>query len=184
MRLFVAFLFDEPVLVWLGRLQTGLEKKCSGVRWISRNQLHMTLKFLGEVPDQEVHHVAEAMQQGAAHAQPFTMDLSGCGCFPPRGPVRIVWVGASDPSGTMLRAVEAINGAVENAGYPPENRPWSPHITIGRARDDRSGGAIRAAVESFDGGNVRQSVDSVVLMSSVLSPKGATYTPVHTAKLG
>ncbi len=184
MRLFVAIELDEPVRSALGRVQADLKARCDGVRWIPPHQLHMTVKFLGEVPDRDVAKLSEAVGSAASKAAPFEMDISGCGCFPPRGLVRIVWVGASDPAGALLKCVDALEAELETLGFPRERRPFSPHLTIGRVREDRSGGQIRAAVEVHTFESLDQPVGSLTLMSSVLSPKGPTYTPVTVASLG
>jgi 2'-5' RNA ligase len=146
--------------------------------------LHVTIRFLGDVPDSDVSAVADAVERGAVSAEPFTMTLSGCGCFPPRGQVRIVWAGAHEASGALQRAAEAVNAELDALGFARERRGFSPHITIGRVREDRSGGRIRAAADSFTFGELEQPVASITLMQSVLSPKGPTYTPVKRASLG
>ncbi len=184
MRLFVAVLLSDHVRAVLKDVQARLEEAGPGVRWVPPELLHLTVKFLGEVPDPKAGAVAETVARGAAGAAPFTMQISGCGCFPPRGPVRIVWTGASDASGTLVECVEAVNSELERFGFPRERRPWSPHITIGRVREDRSQGRIRSAVEALSFDAVEQPVKAVTLMSSVLSPKGPTYTAVSTTDFG
>ena len=184
MRLFVAIEFDERVKSVLDNVQTGLGKLCDGVRWIPPHQLHVTVKFLGEVPDPAVNEVAEAVARSAAKAAPFTMEVAGCGCFPPHGAVRIVWTGLQEPSGVLLQGAEAVESELEQIGFKRERRPISPHVTIGRVREDRSHGRIRSAVEAFTFDSVEQSVGSLTLMSSVLSPQGPTYTPVSKTALG
>lgn len=184
MRLFVAITLDEAVRSALGKVQADLEGRCDGVRWIPSHQVHLTAKFLGEVPDGDVAAVGEAVAAAAVQAVPFDIQIAGCGCFPPRGQVRIVWVGAAEPTGALLRCVEAVECELERLGYAKERRRFSPHLTIGRVREDRSGGRIRAAVDAETLQSLEQSVSSLTLMSSVLSPKGPTYTPVATANLG
>ena len=184
MRLFVAVTLSDDVRAALTDAQNRLRETCQGVRWIPARQLHVTLRFLGEVPDPDVTGVAEAVARAASQAKPFTMDLSGCGCFPPRGPVRIVWVGLREEGGALLRCAEAVERELESAGFPRERRPFSAHITIGRVREDRSHGQTRMAVEACAFGPVPQAVESITLMSSVLSPKGPTYTAVSTTNLG
>jgi 2'-5' RNA ligase len=184
MRLFVAIELSKRVQSELGNVQTDLSRDCDGVRWIPSHQLHMTVKFLGDVPDRDVTKVSEAVAAAAARAAAFELEIAGCGCFPPRGPARIVWAGANEPTGTLLQCVDNVEGELEPLGFPRERRRFSPHLTIGRVREDRSGGRLRAAVEAYTFDSMEQAVSSVTLMSSVLSPKGPTYTPVSKANLG
>lgn len=184
MRLFVAILLEDAICAALGRVQQVLGPQCDGVRWVRTDQLHVTVKFLGDVEDRDVSAVTEAIAAGAAEGAESTMTVSGVGCFPPRGGVRIVWAGASDEGGAMQTAAEAINGRLEAIGFEAERRRWSPHITIGRVKFDKSAGRIRSAVEQASFPSLVQTVGSVSLMSSVLSPKGPTYNTVFTCPLG
>jgi 2'-5' RNA ligase len=183
-RLFVAVELDASVRSRMRDAQDRLARVCEGVRWIPAEQLHLTLKFLGEVADGVVAKAGEAVARAAAGSQAFTMSLAGCGCFPPRGPVRIVWIGVNEESGRLAGCFDAVERELGALGFPKEDRGFSPHITIGRAREDRSDGRIRAGVSAAAFGPVEQPVVSLTLMSSLLSPKGPTYTPVGTAKLG
>lgn len=184
MRLFVAIELGEHVQSMLADVQSALKPSCDGVRWIPSAQVHLTAKFLGEVPDRDVNQAAKAVARAAADATPFTMQLAGCGCFPPRGAVRIVWAGVEEASGALLQCIEAVETQLESCGFPKERKRFSPHITIGRVREDRSAGRIRSAVEAHTFSPAQQPVSSITLMSSVLSPKGPTYTPVNVTNLG
>jgi 2'-5' RNA ligase len=139
------------------------------------------------VGDADVPGVCEAVQRAAAASQSLAMSVAECGCFPERGPVRIVWAATAEPSGRLAGCVEATERELESLGFAREARAFSPHITIGRVREDRSRGAIRAAVEAFglaEAEAVEQDVLSLTLMSSVLSPNGPTYSAASRAKLG
>ena len=184
MRLFVAIELTAEMRDALQEVQDALGRATDGVRWVRPEQLHLTVKFLGETPDGEVRRVAEAVARSAARSRPFEIQLSECGCFPPRGPVRIVWVGTHDPSGALQECVEAVEEELAGVGFPKELRPFSAHLTIGRAAEGRSAGGIRTAVEGGKVKPVRQSVCELTLMSSVLSAKGASYSVVSRAKLG
>lgn len=184
MRLFVAILLDDQVRAALGGVQQKLDAACDGVRWVRPDQLHVTVKFLGEVADADVAQVSEAIAAGAAEASPTTMIVSGAGCFPPRGDVRIVWAGAADATHAVQYGAGAVQARLERLGFEPERRRWSPHITIGRVKFDRSAGRIRSAVERASYPELVQPVDSVALMSSVLSPKGPRYDTIFTCPLG
>lgn len=196
MRLFVAIELTDEVRDALREVQGALGRAADGVRWVRPEQLHLTVKFLGETPDVEVPRVAEAVARSAARSRAFEMQLTECGCFPPRGPVRIVWVGTHDGSGALQECVNAVEEEMDGIGFPKESRPFSAHLTIGRrvsrnTRErcgegyfERSASGIRAAVERCMVKPVRQSVGELILMSSVLSPKGSLYSVVTKAKLG
>jgi len=183
-RLFVAIEFSDRVRSVLRKVQEGLRPQCDGVRWIPAEQVHVTVKFLGEVPDKKVNDVATAVTRAVADVSPFTVEIGGCGCFPPRGRVRIVWAGMREATGELLKCAQSVEEAMADLGFPKERRRFSPHVTIGRVREDLSGGRNRSAVEAFTFEPVEQEVDSITLMSSVLSSKGPTYTPVSTTNLG
>jgi len=182
-RLFVAIELTDEVRDALQEVQKALGRAADGVRWVRPEQLHMTVKFLGETPDGEVPRVAEAVARSAARSRVFEMQLTECGCFPPRGLVRIVWVGTHEESGALQECVEAVEEEMDGIGFPKESRAFSAHLTIGRAKEGRSTDGVRLAVERGMVKPVRQSVGELTLMSSVLSPKGPSYSVVARAKL-
>lgn len=184
MRLFVALLLGEWVRAGLARVQAKLARSCEMVRWIPSEQLHLTVKFLGEVAESDVTAVSEALARASLRAAPCTMEIACTGCFPSSGPVRIVWAGARDTPKALDQCVETVTSELAQIGFAPERRPWSAHITLGRVRDDRTGGRIRAAVDAMSLEAMEQPVEAVTLMSSVLSAKGPTYAVVSSASLG
>ena len=184
MRLFVAIELSESVRQALSDTQATLKQACKDVRWIPAEQLHLTVKFLGEVVDGDVAAVSEAMESAAAESKPFVMRVGECGCFPERGAVRIVWTSAMEENRLLAGCVAVVEAQIEPLGFPREHRPFAAHITIGRVREDRSQGKVRELVQAHRGKVVEQDVLSLALMSSALSPKGSTYTVVSLAKLG
>lgn len=184
MRLFVAIELSDRVRSKLKKLQGMLGRTCDGIRWIPPGNMHITVKFIGEVKDPKIVGITEAVARAATQANPFTLQVSGCGCFPKRGPVRIAWVGLVEQTGALLHCVDAVEGELENLGYPRESRPFSSHITIGRARVDRSDGMVRSIIDEAGLEPVEQTVSSLSLMTSTLSPQGPTYVCASSAKLG
>ncbi len=182
--MFVAFLLDDRVRGLLRTVQDRLRRSCDGVRWVKPEQMHVTVQFLGEVADVDIAEVTDAVARGAAKGEPFTLSIEECGCFPPRGAVRVVWAGAKDETGAMLRSVQAIQDELSGVGFDPERRAWSSHITIGRARNAQADSAMRNSIERCTYDSLDQRVESVTLMASVLSPTGPTYTEVGRATLG
>lgn len=184
MRLFVAIVLDERVRARLAAVQDRLRNKCPGVRWVRPELVHLTLKFLGDVGDGDVSSVVDSVALAAETCEPFDMKVADLGCFPERGPVRIIWAGVRVETGALLRCSEAVEGALELCGFQRERRSFSPHLTLGRVREDRSGAGLREAVAGKELPETMQPVASITLLSSVLSPSGPTYKPVSVAKLG
>lgn len=183
MRLFVAIELSPAVRKALVDLQRRLDAHGSIVRWVPAEQLHLTVKFLGEVDDRRVAAVGRSVTDCGTTLGAFTMSTAGAGCFPPRGRARIVWGGVTDASGRLGALTEAVEAAMESFGFARERRPFSPHVTIGRVREGAATDALRAAVGAAPLTCVEQEVAAMTLMSSVLSPRGPTYAPVCRARL-
>ncbi len=184
MRLFVAILLNDSVKSKLTKLQRRLSGQCEGVRWTKPEQLHITAKFIGEVKDRDVPEVCSAVSRAALRSRPFEMSISGCGCFPEHGPIRIVWARIKEDSGALHDCIDALESELESIGYPRERRPFSAHITLGRIRDDRSNDLYRSLVDKKELESKPQSVSSMVLISSKLASWGPTYAVASTAKFG
>ena len=184
MRLFVAIELSNEVKSALTNVQRSLSAWSKAVRWTPAAQLHLTAKFLGEVAEESVSAIREAVVKVADSAQEFDLTLTGTGCFPPGGAVRIVWVGAADVPVRLSKLVEGLENEFEPMGFSRESRPFSPHLTIGRVQEDSSGGRLRSAVVEAKVRSVTQRVAALTLMSSVLSPKGPSYSVVARAALG
>ena len=115
------------------------------VRWPDPANLHLTLKFLGEVPDGDVPGVCEAARRAATRSAPFSFALRGLGCFPPKGPARIVWAGVEPQGDGLLECQKAVEDEMAELGFRREGRAYSPHLTIGRVRQGHDTRELRAA---------------------------------------
>lgn len=154
------------------------------VRWPPAQNLHLTLKFLGEVPDADVSGVCEAARLAAERSAPFGFALEGLGCFPPKGAARIVWAGVKPDGEGLLQCQKAVEQEMARVGFKPERRPFSPHLTIGRVRQGPNTGELRAAVETTEWVGPRQSSQELVVFESDLRPSGAVYRRVAGCRLG
>jgi len=177
MRCFLAIELPREVLQRLVALQEELQSVRREVRWTRPEHIHLTLKFFGEVADgdlPEVHNVARAI---AARVEPIDLEVRGAGCFPPGGPVRIVWAGVVGPPPVLVECWQACEHGFAELGFKPEQRDYRPHLTIGRVRNARASQQIRSAVDqqdSFSGGQFV--AEGLTLFQSVLSRSGPTYT--------
>jgi 2'-5' RNA ligase len=176
MRLFLAIELPESTRAHLERIQRQLAGPFRGLSMTRPQNLHLTLKFLGEVEDQAVlplTHALAGIRSRAVELRPTSAEL-----FPPRGPVRIVAVGLQDPTSTLGALHGAIESALQPLGYPSEGRPFRPHVTLARSRSGlppAQRGPIAKLIEehlpldSF-------LVEEFVLVQSTLLPEGPQYT--------
>ena len=186
-RSFIAVELSSELLARLGDLQARMRGDLpSGlVRWVRPGGIHLTLKFLGDVPAKESKAIAEAVRTACAPHPPFSFSVGGMGCFPNSRRPRVVWVGVEESSGTLARLQRDAERALKPLGFPAEKRAFSPHLTLGRVKG-RDQSAIQALGEYVDRASVKvghMQVTSVHLMRSELLPGGAVYTELAVAPL-
>ncbi|MGB0716197.1 MAG: RNA 2',3'-cyclic phosphodiesterase [Phycisphaerae bacterium] len=182
-RSFVAIALNTQARRAIDRVQSSLKAEVRSVRWVHPELFHLTLKFLGEIEDGWVVDASKAIDQVARNFSPFTLRVSGTGCYPPRGPVRVIWAGIEEDQGQLMNLVDAVEASMEEAGFERERRSFSAHITMGRIRDDRSRGELRQKVEGATLKPVDVEVNELILMASNLSSSGPSYTPMSTLPL-
>lgn len=187
-RAFIAINVPDDLKATIDRLQRQLaaEPGGSGVRWIPRPQVHLTLRFLGDVPVDAVGDIHATLLRAADGRAPFELELGGLGCFPGARQPRILWLGlagATERLGELHRAM-----AREAARWgKPEDRPFHPHLTLGRVRPENARSAARLAERLAAWGTPapgRWPVTQVDLMRSRLLSAGAEYSVLASARLG
>src|SRR5262245_14593102 len=155
-----------------GRLAESM--RGSSLRWTKRDQLHITLVFMGEVSDDLPGRIVEGMGDEIPH-RPFRFELGGVGAFPPHGAPRVFWLGVKSGAESIIRVQEMVVDRLEGVGVEREKRPFSPHITLARWRDSRP--SDRPRERSANPRTIAHvDVDSVTLFQSRTSSAGSTYT--------
>ncbi len=185
MRTFIAIELTPALRRPLLKLLQEVFPRHRDVRWCSENQLHVTLKFLGEVRPEQLPQVCEAARTASAQVQPFVLRIKGLGGFPnPRSP-RVLWCGVEDPTGSCRRWVELAEPLFDELGFPPEGRAFTPHITLGRSRGPGGNGILRDILATAPPLETEpMTVERVVVFESHLLPTGARYNPLATLALG
>ncbi len=188
LRLFIAVELDLDEV--LGDLQKQMQAfdRDRAVRWTAIDGIHLTLKFLGETSADRQAAITAAMTEATKGHKPFGLTLEGAGCFPNTRKPRIVWAGL----GGEVKALHALRDAVERTvsplGYPTEDRPFSPHLTLGRARQEAGAAslaALGAQIEKMSVGKLAAwQVEGISLIRSELKSSGAVYTQLAYAPLG
>jgi 2'-5' RNA ligase len=187
-RTFVAIELPQEVITSLDELQADLRRRLQNmpIRWVKPQKIHLTLKFLGDVPADQIDAVAEALRAACVGVPPFEFELAGLGCFPtPRRP-RVIWVGTEGDLTLLHQLRDAVEEHIAPLGYPTERRPFRPHLTLGRVKRASPGQArqIGAEITAAKVGTLAQvRVEEVSLMRSDLSPAGAKYTRLAVVRL-
>jgi 2'-5' RNA ligase len=182
-RLFVALEPPEPVrrrlALLAAELRRGAGRAADDVRWVEPEKIHLTLQFLGAVPEERVAAVTEAVRAAAAAGRPLSLEVKGAGGFPNARRPRVVWAGLAGDVEPLAALAQDLGRRLAPLGFPPDDRPFSPHLTLGRARDRRGApglaGALAHAAQA-DGAPWR--AGELVLVESHLSPKGPRYEAV------
>ena len=158
-----------------------------GIQWANPGGMHLTLKFLGNIAAAGVEPLLKRLEPVGASHRPFELQLAGLGMFPNRRAPRVLWVGIGGDLEVLSTLQQATEDAINGLGYPPEQRPFRPHITLGRPRralSDADRGRIGAVVSSVAPPSpVRWRVEAVDLMRSELHPSGARYTVLGSVPL-
>jgi 2'-5' RNA ligase len=179
LRAFFAVELPERLRGGIAALQSELAVTGESVRWVRPESLHVTLRFIGEIPVPTAESLGREFATGVAPVPPFELEVRGAGCFPRSGPPRVLWVGLRQGTDQLTALFRHLEDNLRRLGFPPERRPFAPHLTVGRVRG-RGGARLRSALERFrDHQWGRLAVDEFVLMESHLSPAGARYSPVH-----
>jgi len=187
-RAFIAIDLTPEILQHLEQVSVQLKKRLEGVpvRWVPVDNIHLTLKFLGDVSLANVDMLKKTMQSEVEGHHSFEISVGGLGAYPsPRRP-RVVWVGVEAPA--ELTAIQnGVESAMARLGYAREERPFSPHLTLGRVSRNAVGRDERLICESIETiklgflGVAR--VNTVHLYKSDLHPNGAVYTRLFTSSL-
>jgi 2'-5' RNA ligase len=175
MRLFVALAIPDAVAQGLMLIQTGVP----GAHWSERAQLHLTLRFIGEVDGREAAEIDDALS--TISAPRFALALKGTGEFGGKRP-RALWAGVSDPQ-PVIHLARKIETALQRIGQPAEERKFSPHVTLTRLRAAPLGKVIEWLADHALYASAPFAVDEFILYSSTLTPNGSLYVPERTYPL-
>ena len=184
MRAFIAVDLDDPVIEKICSTIGVLKSRITEMRWLKKENLHLTLKFLGNIAESQVESIVAALGPPLRLFSPCPVSAKGLGVFPDFRRPKILWVGLSGDRLVDLAA--KVESALVPLGFVPENRVFTPHLTIGRWRESsRPAKNLRQEIASWNDFEFGAcAVRQIVLFQSVLKPEGASYRELRTIQLG
>ncbi len=188
-RSFIAIELPSEIKRELNSLKKRLKvEQYPFVRWVDPEGIHLTLKFLGNVASTTVPEITEALTKVAQRISPFKLQMGVLGAFPNLRRPQVIWVGVGGEVEKLAILQRDIDAALAPLGFPPESRPFSPHLTLGRLREGASPQERQKLGEwvgsiKFEG-SLSFSVDALSLMKSQLTPRGAIYSQLASMMLG
>lgn len=189
MRAFIAIELPREIKDSLAKLQWQLKSSGADVKWVEPSNIHLTMKFLGEIDDKIQDKVGRALEESAKDKTAFNMRLAALGAFPKLKSPRVIWVGIDQGDNEAKAIAKELEQNLEKIGIPKEDRPFSSHITIGRTRSPQNREKLvenlTALADKFGQENLEFKVTGITLFKSTLTPGGPIYqalkeTPLKT----
>jgi 2'-5' RNA ligase len=184
LRSFISIELPDKIKSCLEEIQGELKKCRADIRWVKTGNIHLTLKFLGDVNEADVDKILSVISAACSKCEAFDLEVAGVGVFPHVRSPRVLWVGISD-SEILSRLQGEIDRGLASLGFEREKRKFSPHLTLGRFKSSRGREPLLKNIPSLRGGAIGTiSVKSVKLMRSELHPDGARYSTISEVALG
>ncbi len=183
-RTFIAVELPDHLKRETDKLIVGLKPLADGVRWVKAANLHFTLRFLGDIEHDSISILEDNLKGNLVDVKPFSLKLSGLGCFPNMRRPRVVWVGADGDLDELKKLARSVESACRNSGFEKADKPFSAHLTIGRVKYPKGLDQLTTSLQNTEFEPEQFQVDEVVVFKSDLSPRGPTYTPLAKVGLG
>jgi len=187
-RAFVAIELPPDAKRGLAAIIDGLKRQSHApVKWVETNAIHLTLKFLGEVPVTRIEEVTEALSIACTGTVPLRLQIASLGSFPDTSQPRVIWAGLSGDVKKLSQLASRIDAGLASLGYPEERRAFTPHLTVGRVRPEAAPQARSdigtAVLTARHPTGLSFIAHNVSLMRSQLRPQGAIYTCLSSTPL-
>jgi len=183
MRTFIAVDLPQETKQKIDAVSSSLRKYGGRVSWVRAANLHLTLKFLGEIDDGLLPDLKRALEESLSQLSRFKFSLKDLGAFPNFQRPRVIWIGIADGVKELTDLAIRVDEAAHSLGFEKENRPFSAHLTVARVKDPRTVSNLMAEAKNtlFESGPIQ--AEEVIIMKSQLTPRGAIYTPLAEIKL-
>lgn len=194
MRLFIAIELSEQIRGTLAQIESHLKYAGADVKWVEKDNIHLTLKFLGEVPEEKIEKIKSILDDIGKTIKSFELSLKvseegsdpfRIGAFPSINNPRVIWVGLDKGAKESIELAGKIDEELSKIGFQKETRPFAAHLTIGRVRSSKNREALKQKV-LFSNSQLptpnAQLISAITLYHSKLTPKGPIYTKLYETK--
>ncbi|MDD2752774.1 MAG: RNA 2',3'-cyclic phosphodiesterase [Candidatus Omnitrophica bacterium] len=187
MRTFVAIELPKEIKAEVSKLQDQLKKSGADVKWVTPENIHLTLKFLGDRDEKKVEQIKQILQEVAKENPAFEVSLDSLGTFPNANYPRVVWTGIAQGDTETKKIAQELEEKIAKIGIPKEDREFSSHITIGRVKSNLNREKLIQELSNAEnylaGKKLKFSVDAITLFKSTLTPQGPLYEILKTENL-
>jgi 2'-5' RNA ligase len=184
-RSFLAIELPKPIIKKIEEVQGDLKSTHAEVRWMSPEKIHLTLKFFRNIEESRIDLIFKSIEEPIRNTLPFSLKVRGVGAFPNLKNPRVIWMGLVEGREVLVSLQKQIETQLEKVGFQPEDRPFHPHLTLGRMKSSRGKEELVGRMEKYkeeEFGDFQ--VERVILFKSDLRPTGPIYTPLRELKLG
>src|SRR5262245_7163886 len=183
-RAFIAITPPTTLQQTMAEIRQVFERLSLPWRWVTPDHIHLTLKFLGNVPDESVTSLLQAMEQATQGQPAFPVRARALGCFPHPARPRVLWVGLNDPSQALGRLNERLMAALTPLGFPPEDRPFHPHLTLVRVQNMIPSSQLLSILKMYQNVDFGEFlVTRLHMIQSHLQRRGALHTILRSVAL-
>lgn len=183
-RAFIAIEMPAKIIDGLKEIQHELKDTSNKVTWVKPENIHLTIKFLGDIEADKIDSIAGLLEGAAAKSHSFDISVKGVGGFPTIDNPRVLWVGIEESNVNLFALYNNIEDALSAISFAKEERPFKPHLTLGRIKFLKDKKGLRERIERFKDITLGQyMVDSICLFQSRLTPEGAVHIKLEKIEL-
>jgi len=179
-RTFIAIPVPEPLIQLRDKLKFSVSEKTGKIRWVRNDQLHLTLKFLGDTSEASIDEVRKVVQKIADQSRPFNLFINNTGCFPKVERPRVMWVGLDGEIDQLNQLVGVIQDELDPLGFPKDEKAYHAHITLGRAKYPQRNTPDISTFLNTSYEPIPFRIEKFQFVSSELFPNGPVYTILST----
>lgn len=181
-RIFIAV--DIPVSQKVAEIINELKKTQIDAKLVEIENMHLTLKFLGDTDENLVDEIEKTIKESTKNAHPFEIILKNLGVFPNQNYIKIAWIGVENIE-TLKKITETIDTKLKNLGFEKEKRPFSAHLTIARIKSAKNKEKLLQLINKYQNAEFQKiKIDKIILKKSTLTPKGPIYTNLKEVTIG